>query len=274
MWVDRTKAITIIKELPTEGHSPLLVIGSDFKTYVAKNDKGKKPPFSLINEILSASFLKAWKIEVPDFKLLELNKELVKSKNGLSVNHQSYFYEDISFGSAFIKNAIDVNDLIITNRRKQFNRLINPLDVLRITLFDTWVENDDRKPTNYNLLFQPEGKKLRVVPIDHAFIFGTISYKDLNPDFVAVSANDHLLVSELGILIKEILPIDDDFIKREREYFYLRTNQCEQIFDSLFKEISMFYTIDQESIIKLKEFLFNSSRNNKVFEEYVYRLRQ
>jgi hypothetical protein len=47
---------SIFKELPTEGHSPLLVLGSDFEMYVAKNDKGKEPPFALINEFISSYF--------------------------------------------------------------------------------------------------------------------------------------------------------------------------------------------------------------------------
>lgn len=45
-----TRAFSIIEEIYTDGHSPLLVIDNNNKIYVAKNDKGKIPPFSLINE--------------------------------------------------------------------------------------------------------------------------------------------------------------------------------------------------------------------------------
>ncbi len=70
MEIQHIQATAIIKELQTEGHSPLLIVGNDFKMYVAKNDKGKQPPFSLINEILSAVFLKIWKLQPPPFKLV------------------------------------------------------------------------------------------------------------------------------------------------------------------------------------------------------------
>ena len=45
---------SIIKELPTERHILLLIVSSDYKKYVAKNDKGKEPPYSLINQCLGS----------------------------------------------------------------------------------------------------------------------------------------------------------------------------------------------------------------------------
>lgn len=56
MIIEGIHTNSIFKELPTEGHSPLLVLGSDFEMYVAKNDKGKEPPFALINEFISSYF--------------------------------------------------------------------------------------------------------------------------------------------------------------------------------------------------------------------------
>lgn len=142
-------------------------------------------------------------------------------------------------------------------------------------MFDTWVENDDRKPTNYNLIFEPTDKKFTVIPIDNAFIFSTQSYEHLNPNYGAsVSVNDHLLVSELGLLVKKFTTIDKSFVNNERDYFYLCIERCKQNFDSFIKEIRVYYSLDDNSVSKIKEFLFNEDRNNKVFEEYVYRLKQ
>jgi hypothetical protein len=266
---------SIIKELPTEGHSPLLVLGSDYEMYVAKNDKGKEPPFALINECLASYCLDKWNVLAPNIKLITIANELIIAQDNLSINHRPHYYNMPCFGSKFIKNPVDVNALLVTDKKKAYNKIINPLDVFHITLFDTWVENDDRKPTNYNLILEPKNNKFNVVPIDNAFIFSTMSYQDLNPDYgVSVSVNDHLLVSDLGYLIKKNTTIDNSFINNERDYFYLCLERCEQGFDNLMNQIADFYTIDSDSITNLKSFLFNDERNTKVFDEYVYRLNQ
>lgn len=266
---------SILRELPTEGHSPLLVLGSDYEMYVAKNDKGKEPPFALINECLAAYCLNRWQIATPYVKLVNVAKELITAQDNLSNNHRPHYYDMPCFGSKFVKNPLDVNALLVTDKKKAYNKILNPLDVFHITLFDTWVENDDRKPTNYNLILEPNVKKFRVLPIDNAFIFSTMSYQDLNPDYgVSVSVNDHLLVSELGHLIKKNTTIDNNFINNEREYFYLCIERCEQDFDNFMNQVAGYYTIDSVSVTRLKEFLFSEERNTKVFDEYVYRLNQ
>lgn len=275
MIIESIHTNSILKELPTEGHSPLLVLGSDYEMYVAKNDKGKEPAFALINECLAAYCLNRWQIATPNVKLVNIAKELITVQDNLSINHRLHYYDIPCFGSKFVKNAVDINTLLITDKKKTYNKILNPLDVFHITLFDTWVENDDRKPTNYNLILEPNVNKFRVLPIDNAFIFSTMSYHDLNPDYgVSVSVNDHLLVSELGHLIKKNTSIDDNFINNERDYFYLCLQRSEQGFDDFMNQVAGFYTIDKDSITNLKSFLFNEERNTKVFDEYVYRLKQ
>lgn len=275
MIIESIHTNSIIKELPTEGHSPLLVLGSNYEMYVAKNDKGKEPPFALINECLASYCLNKWNIAAPNTKLISIANELIVTQDNLSINHRPHYYNMPCFGSKFVNNSIDVNALLVTNKKKAYNKLNNPLDVFHITLFDTWVENDDRKPTNYNLILEPANNKFNVLPIDNAFIFSSMSYQDLNPAYgVGVSVNDHLLVSDLGNLIKKNTTIDNNFINNERDYFYLCIERCEQDFDNFMNQVTGFYTVDAVSVTKLKEFLFNEERNTKVFDEYVYRLKQ
>lgn len=275
MILESIHANAIIREIKTDGHSPLLIIGSDYEMYVAKNDKGKIPPFSLINECLAFYLLNCFDIKTPECKIVKLSKELIAFKQDLTSNHKRFYYDSPCFGSKFIKNAIDVNDFILTHKKKVYNKLNNPLDVFRITLFDTWVENDDRKPTNYNLILKAVDKKFTVIPIDNAFIFSTQSYEYLDPSYGAsVSVNDHLLISELGFLVKKFTTIDKNFVNNERDYFYLCLERCEQNFDAFIKQIRVHYYLDDNSVDSIKRFLLNEDRNNKVFEEYVYRLEQ
>lgn len=268
-----TRAFSIIKEINTDGHSPLLVIDNNNKIYVAKNDKGKIPPFSLINECFAQFCLAHWNIARANFALMDLSKELIEN-NDLSNNHKPYFYDTTCFASEYIDNPVDANDLLINQNKNVFNKINNPLDFLHIALFDTWVENDDRKPTNYNLLFKLENNKYTVIPIDHAFIFSTLKYQDLEPNLYSPIDNEHILVSELGKLIKRHININIDFINNERDYFYICIENCKQDFDTFMNQICNFYDLDNSEIEKLRLFLFDEKRNKKVFEEYVYRLGQ
>lgn len=268
-----TRAFSIIEEIYTDGHSPLLVIDSNSKIYVAKNDKGKIPPFSLINECFAQFCLEHWKIVRANFALMDFSKELIENYD-LSNNHKPYFYDTACFASEYIDNPVDANELLINHKKNVFNKINNPLDLLHIALFDTWVENDDRKPTNYNLLFKLENNKYTVIPIDHAFIFSTLKYQDLDPNLYSPIDNEHILVSELGKLIKRHIDISIDFINNEREYFYICIENCKQDFDAFINQICVFYDLDNTEIEKLRLFLFDEERNKKVFEEYVYRLGQ
>jgi hypothetical protein len=48
--------------------------------------------------------------------------------------------------------------------------------------------------------------------------------------------------------------------------------KCEEHFNSIIDEVTIFYPLDPEDINALKGFIFNSDRNEKVFQEHVYRL--
>lgn len=273
MEIKTINASIIIKEIPTEGHSPLLIVGNDFMKYVAKNGKGHIPPITVINECLSNYILQCWNVVIPDYALVKFNKSLIQ-ENALSSYHRLRYYEELSFGSVNLENVIDVNDFSFSDRKTAYNKFLNPMDFFHISLFDTWVENDDRKPSNYNLLLQAVNNKFKIIPIDHSFIFSTLNYPDLDPESFSPIDNEHLLVSELGYLIKNFTCTDDEFLEKEKQYFYLCVDNCRKTFLTFFDELSKYFIIDHRYVIKIEEFLFNEERNIKVFEEYIYRLRQ
>lgn len=47
--------------------------------------------------------------------------------------------------------------------------------MIRIAIFDLWVDNADRHSENYNLLLRMENGKLKITAIDHAFTFGGLN---------------------------------------------------------------------------------------------------
>ncbi len=263
---------SIIKEIPTEGHSPLLVIGEDFNKYIIKNSRAQSPLY-LLNESFASFFLDLWGIPTPDGGYVKLSTNLLEQGN-YSSYHKKHYYESPAFSSKVVDRIIDINDLLFSNTKKSFNTIFNPVDFLHISLFDTWVENDDRKPTNYNLIADNIKGKHRIIAIDHAYIFSSINYSHLDPCSYSPIANDHLLISSLGRLVKKHIKIDVNFLASEQQYFYLCVERSKKEFDDFSRKLSLVYQIDSNSMQKLKSYIFNKERNKKVFDEYVYRLNQ
>ena len=264
---------SILREIPTEGQSPLLVLGTDYNTYVAKHERGRST--ALINECLASAFLAHWQINRPDFAVLEMDVELLEAKQAvLSGKHKAHYYDVPAYASRFVQHAVDMNNFLTNTKKEVFNKFTNPLAVLRIALFDTWIENDDRQTGNYNLILKPIDKSFEILPIDHAFIFSTLTYEHLDPAQFAGSANAHLLDSELGRITKKYIGVTEELINQEREYFYVCIESCRQYFDLTIQEIAQHYPIDEASINNIRLFLFDEERNYKVFDEHIFRLAQ
>ena len=66
-------AISFIKEIPTDGHSPLMVITNDFNAYYIKNTKGQHPATPIINEFICHYLLKAWGINSPNISAVTVD---------------------------------------------------------------------------------------------------------------------------------------------------------------------------------------------------------
>jgi hypothetical protein len=170
----------LIKEEETDGHSPLRFVCSNDAIYFCKyiTSINHVEVNCLAYEIVAHYLLKELNIPTPDIALVEvaegtLIKEKIKRNKRLKVN-------DICFGSKNLATASEVNDLQKCNSRKEFNSLLNPEDIIRIAMFDLWINNVDRgrffnPGFNYNLLLNKAGSKQQIVAFDHAFIFGGIN---------------------------------------------------------------------------------------------------
>lgn len=193
-------ATSLKEELCTTGNSPIKVIGSDYNMYVAKNSKSKYPATDMINEVLAHYFLKLWLIPTPDIALISIDPQHLLPE--YSSNHQPHYYKNEVFASKWISNSVESSIMFEINKKKDYDKFLNPEIIFSIGLFDIWVENDDRKPTNHNLLFQIINGKQCIVPIDHSFIFSTMKYNDLDPTTFSPIENDNIFVSSLGGSLK------------------------------------------------------------------------
>ena len=268
--INQRFAITVIKEIQTDGHNPLLVIADDYEYYYVKSCK-RIPDFTIISEFLCNFFLQCWHIPTPEMAAVMVDPDILIP--GLSINNRSHHFSTICFGSKQVKDAIDLQEFITAERKVDLKKIQNPEIIFRLTLFDIWVENDDRKPTNNNLLLANINNQKQIVAIDNSYTFSTLSYDQLNPSFVSSSFNDSILLSSIGKGILKKTKINDKWLHKVKENYYLCIENCKSNYTDIVRFIPAelgFLTHFQENIAN---FLFDEKRNENVFMEFVSRLK-
>lgn len=270
---EHKNVLSIEHEVKTDGHSPLLVIADDFRKYIIKSTRGQEPSYNIINEFLCGYLLKLWSIPVPEFAAITLNPELLKGRN-FSDFHKAHFYQNITFGSRCLDMVVEMGPQRVRNKY-DLKKFKNPNDLLKIGLFDIWIENTDRKPTNNNVLFSITGNQLTINAIDHAFTFDSMSYSDLNTEYIVNTYNDNILETDMANDILHFLKKDPgwhNWISQFGDKYYLCIENCKQNFDSIVKYIPDELGFDIVLSKYVSDFLFNEGRNKNVFTEFLSRV--
>lgn len=263
-------AISLQKEIKTEGHSPLLVIASDYNAYFIKNTKGLNPATYLINEFICHYLLKNWALNTPSISAIQVDNRILN--NSLSQFHKTHFYNNITFGSQRMDNIVELNEFISISGKRDLNRFNSPADLIKISLFDIWVENDDRKPTNPNILLRMENNRIDIIAIDNAYTFSSMDYDSLNPNFISNSYNDNLLYTSF---VKKIVKYDkkqDNWAKGIKDYYYFCIDQCKKDYNEIIKNIPSSLGFNKNLQESLRLFLFDDKRNQNVLTEFFSRI--
>lgn len=264
------QTITIISQYDTEGHSPLKVIADDFKTYVLKFPKNRADKNSIIKEFLCHYLLTCWSIPTPPIAGLSISLDLLIQSPIISEREKRLIGDNVCFGSELIYDAIELNNFIEAKNKASQKRVLNSDDIFKIALFDLQVENEDRRPTNNNILLCPDRKGLILNAIDHAFTFSTLNFNELTYNTLNFSDNDSILYSTLAKSIIVSTKFNSEFYLKSEEMLYLCienvTNLFPQIIDNLPESLE--FTDEDRTI--LADFLFNKKRNGFVFQEFCY----
>jgi hypothetical protein len=263
--------IEVRKEYRTEGHKPLLVLAEDFELYVAKSSKAQIPPVSVTNELICSMFLNCWGLKTPASRILRINPEIIDIS--LSPTNKTSFYQELCFGSKLIPEAFEIQAFSSAKTQRQFVKLKQPMDLLWIGLFDMWVENEDRKPSNPNLLLVEcnTTHRFEIYAIDHAYTFLSMRYDDLDPSWgVSQSYNDSILEATL---VRDILPrLSKQQGPPQKVDFLSKIEFCQRNFSSFVRQLPDSLGMTPELTDCVAQFLFESKRNELVFEEFLARL--
>lgn len=202
----KKQVISIIEEKTGSAHSPLKIISDDFCEYYLKASKNEIPELSIIKEFLISLLLNQWNLKTPEAAALRLDRGTINKS--LSPFHNSSDFNRTCFGSKVIPTNFEFSAIIKLITKHDFNRFANPVDFLKLGLFDIWVENDDRKPSNPNLLLSDEDNGFEFYAIDHAFTFSSMEFTKLKPSIdLGCSFNDSILLTDFSKSVLSIFTV-------------------------------------------------------------------
>lgn len=199
----------LLEEIPTDGHAPLKFICNDGNIYYCKylNSYNRAEINCLAYEVVAQFLLKQLGIPTPDIALVKVAPNtLVKSK---IQSNRRLREGNICFASRDVPYVNELQE-IQNISKADFNKLINPNDVIKIAAFDLWVNNVDRGRRfpggiNYNLLIQTIGSKQKIYAFDNAFIFGGVNNIGIfNPKLMVSPYNKFVSSSFYANVVKQL----------------------------------------------------------------------
>lgn len=259
----KVKSKILIEELETEGHSPLKFICSDGAVYFVKYRSGKsfnkKEIHCLVFEMICTKLLQRLYIPVPADALVTISKDSY-APGQIKANKRYIKPGVIGWGSKEIEQTDLIKEIELIQKRKEFNKLLNPNDLIRIAIFDLWVDNADRHSGNYNLLVKMEDGKLKIITIDHAFTFGGLKGMNIFNITTQPSPHRRLIESQyFRSVVKhfsqnERLEIASQFLSLIPEL------DIENIVNEVFTQIPTGWEIDPGLKKRIIEFLQSAQR--------------
>lgn len=150
---------------------PILIHLNDyeFNLYVVKHSNGRIPASKLANELIASFFLKIWGIKTPDSAFVQVNTNHLDSLDKSLV--QPSYFKIPCWGTHFYQESTEFLQFFNQTESWERKKFVNPLDLLKIALFDLWVSNDDRTSNNPNILVVAEKEGFEFLAIDHEAIF-------------------------------------------------------------------------------------------------------
>lgn len=257
----------LIEELETDGHSPMKFICSDGAIYYVKYLSGKSFNKSEINcllfEMICTALLKRLQVPVPDQALVTINANSFATGQ-LVTNKRKAKDGVIAWGSKEIPRADLIKEIEQIRNKKDFNKLCNPEDLIRIAIFDLWVDNADRHSGNYNLLLNMDEGLLKIVAIDHAFTFGGLKGMNIFNTTTEPNTYKKLMVSQYfrsavkHFNRKQRLEIATQFISLFEEL------EIENLINEVFTQIPKKWDVNPILKKRIIDFLQSKQRINSV----------
>ena len=258
----------LIEEMTTDGHAPLKFMCDDDEVYYCKylNSFDKLEIDCLAYEVVAHFLLQELEIPTPEMALIKvaaetLDKTKIKANRRLKVG-------DTCFGSKEINPSLVLNDLIPVLNKKDFNRIKNPTDLIKIAIFDLWVNNSDRgryvEPGfNYNLLIHQKLIQEEIIAFDHAFIFGGVNSIGIFNKRIPLDKSNKIYTSPY---YKEILKFisKEEFEQIVNNFIPLLRNNYEKIIEHIISELKKVWNLSLNLDKKIIDYISCVDRINEI----------
>lgn len=266
--ISKVKTELLIEETKTSGHAPLKFICDDSHLYYCKYIVDFNPDEinCLAYEIVSHYLLKALNIPTPDIALVQITEGTLDKKK--IIKNRRLRVNDICFGSKGIDPSEEINEFEICSSKRDYNRILNPEDVIKIALFDLWINNVDRgrfidPGFNYNLLAVRSGNKQKILAFDHAFVFGGVYQIGIFNSKMPFESKEKLHQSAfyksfIGYMDEEeVNKIVNNFIP-------LLKVSYQEVIDSIILQLNDIWKLTPNLADRMHEYLFCEERIEKV----------
>jgi hypothetical protein len=275
--IDKIQIVRAVQILDCKNTNsiPLQVLCDDNEIYIIKTMFKKHPPIEdLINEILSNYFFQCWDIPVPEQALVIFDDILIEqyllenttiSKKYIDFKFDNHYF----YGSKFLPNTTEVDLYNITLKNKHdYNKYQNPIDLIKIGVFDKWIANMDRRFNNPNILVDNSGVKFKFIPIDNTQSFANQNdYKNLKLALMDTFNNKSILSSPITKSISSFA--------NSKKYSNLANEiignieKSIDLIDPIFENIPSEFGLSKQGKNKIKEILSNNTRNNIISRFYL-----
>lgn len=268
------RAELIVKEIPTEGSRPLRVLANDGYEYIAKTTRANSCA-EVINEVLCGYLARCWGLAVPPFSLVQISQPVVnayeRQRGRLSERYRNCLFEErLFFGSRVVSSQVEIDVFFAgPHHPAQMQLFHQPLDLLKIGVFDQWVGNFDRKPDNPNLLLtsRPDGT-FDFCPIDHTATFAYLeNYRDVRDALLIREPKKWLLSHRFVPAIVKFTP--PQAISSLQDEIHSGMDLALTALDSIFAEVPVAWGLSRKAKEHLKQFFADRVRNERIASTYL-----
>lgn len=262
----------IISETTTIGSGPLQVWADDMNYYYAKTTMPQVPRVELINELICAYFAQCWDLRVPPFALTTISdiviENYISEKGNLSSRYKSTsFGDNLFFASQIIEPVIELEKYLLPNQQG-LKTFYKPQDLIKIGVFDFWIGNKDRQPSNPNVLISGFGKKFNFHPIDHTAAFAYLTdYKKVRDILLSIEPKNNLLSLPIVRYISNF--VGAETYAGLKEEILSGIEVVLQSIDFIFEQVPPSWGFSQKQKVHLKQFLSDEERNERIVNSYL-----
>lgn len=275
MTIPIVRTTFLVEEMKTDGHNPMHFLCDDGNSYYCKyrNQYSKTELDCLVYELVCHFLLKRLNIPTPEIALAVIEKDSYDI-NKLRANRRYIQPETICFASKEATNTALVTGIQNITGKTQIRKFENIYDLIKIAIFDLWVDNQDRgngSKENYNLLLQSIqvhdestnkiATKYRWLAFDHAFAFGGLNNLRIFNETLLPSTSLKLVESQYFKSFKKYFK-SVNYQKIIENCITLQRNEIERIIHDVFVQIPKEWQTPISLEERIVNFLSNETRIN------------